>query len=98
LKPTGLPPLSSRSLAMNSSISTGVENAECRAGETQSTPTGTPRALAISGVTLEPGKMPPWPGLAPWLSLISIILTWTSRALTSKKSALKLPSGLRQPK
>ena len=30
---------------------------------------------AISGVTLAAGSTPPWPGFAPWLSLISIILT-----------------------
>jgi hypothetical protein len=32
-------------------ISIGVANALCAAGETQVTPTGTPRASAISGVT-----------------------------------------------
>jgi hypothetical protein len=69
-----------------------------RAGETQSTPTGTPRAAAISGVTLGPGSTPPWPGLAPWLSLSSIIFTCGSRALAAKRSSLKLPSSLRQPK
>jgi len=46
-----------------------------RGGDTQSTPMGTPRAAAISSVTLGPGSTPPWPGLAPWLSFNSIILT-----------------------
>jgi hypothetical protein len=32
--------------------------------------------------------------LAPWLSLISIILTCGSRACWAKRSALKLPSGV----
>ena len=56
-------------------ISRGVEKALWRGGETQSRPRGTPRVAAISGVTLAAGRMPPWPGLAPWLSLISIIFT-----------------------
>ena len=98
LKPTGLPPDSSRRRAMKCISSTGVENALCAEGEMQSTPTGTPRAAAISGVTLAPGSTPPWPGLAPWLSLISIIFTCGSRACWAKRSALKLPSVLRQPK
>ena len=98
MKPTGLPPDSSRSRAMKCIISIGVENALCDDGEMQSTPTGTPRAAAISGVTLGAGSTPPWPGLAPWLSLISIILTCGSRALAMKRSSLKLPSSLRQPK
>ena len=37
-----------------------------------------PRASAISGVTFAPGRTPPWPGLAPWLSLTSIIFTCSS--------------------
>jgi glutamate synthase domain-containing protein 2 len=59
------PPESERSFAMKSSISSGVANALCAAGEMQSTPSGTPRAAAISAVTLAPGSTPPWPGLAP---------------------------------
>ena len=74
LKPVGLPPDSSRSLAMNSINSTGVEKAEWRAGEIQSWPMGTPRVAAISALTFAAGNTPPWPGLAPWLSLTSIIL------------------------
>jgi hypothetical protein len=64
----------------------------------QSTPTGTPRAAAISSVTFGPGSTPPWPGLAPWLSFSSIIFTCGSRAATAKRSALNEPSSLRQPK
>ena len=41
---------------------------------------GTSRAWAISIVTFAPGSTPPWPGLAPWLSLISIIFTCGSLA------------------
>ena len=59
LKPTGLPPDSSRSAAMKCIISIGVEKAEWPAGEMQSTPCGTPRAAAISAVTLAPGSTPP---------------------------------------
>ena len=83
---------------MNCSISTGVENALWLAGEMQSTPISTPRASAISCVTLGPGNTPPCPGLAPWLSLISIILTCGSVACCVNSSALNVPSGLRQPK
>ena len=75
LKPVGLPPESSRSCPMNRTISRGVVNAECDAGEMQSTPSGTSRASEISAVTLEPGSTPPRPGLAPWDSLIVMPLT-----------------------
>ncbi|MNV61941.1 hypothetical protein D3C71_1544680 [compost metagenome] len=75
LNPTGLPPLNSRSRATNCNSSTGVLNAECFDGDTQSTPIGTPRVTEISALTLAAGSTPPWPGLAPWDSLISIILT-----------------------
>src|SRR5258708_27680405 len=98
LKPIGLPFDSSRSLAMKCTISSGVENAEWHAGDTQSTPAGTPRASEISAVTFGPGSTPPWPGLAPCDSLISIILTWGLAALAAKSSAQNVPSALRQPK
>ena len=65
LKPTGLPPDSSRRRATNCNSSTGVENAEWRDGDTQSTPIGTPRVTEISAVTFGAGSTPPWPGLAP---------------------------------
>ena len=79
-------------------ISTGVENAVWADGEMQASPCGTPRASAISAVTLGPGRTPPWPGLAPWLIFSSIMRTWGLRAFSAKRSALKLPSGWRQPK
>jgi hypothetical protein len=63
LKPVGLPPDSSRSRATNCSSSSGVENAECRAGETQSWPIGTPRVAEISALTLAPAarrRGPAW--------------------------------------
>ena len=59
LKPTGLPSDRSRNCAMNCIISIGVENALCAGGEMQSTPIGTPRASAISGLILAAGNMPP---------------------------------------
>jgi hypothetical protein len=98
LKPVGLPPESWRSCCTKRSSPTGDENALCDGGLMQSTPTGTPRAAAISAVTLGPGSMPPWPGLAPWLSLISMSLTCGSAALAANLSALNVPSSLRQPK
>jgi len=98
LKPTGLPPDSRRSRSMKRSISTGVAKAEWLAGLTQSTPTGTPRAAAISTVTFGPGSTPPCPGLAPWLSLSSIIFTCGSSAFWAKRSSLKRPASSRQPK
>ena len=60
--------------------------------------TMTPRASAISSVTLGPGNTPPWPGLAPWLSLISTIFTWGERTFSTKCSGLKWPCASRQPK
>ena len=98
LKPVGLPPESSRSRSMKRIISIGVLNAACEAGETQSTHGWTPRASAISSVTLGPGSTPPWPGLAPCESLSSIIFTCGSRALAVKRSSEKLPSLPQQPK
>ena len=38
----------------------------------QSLPWVTPLVAAISADTLAPGRTPPSPGLAPWLSLISM--------------------------
>ena len=99
LKPTGLPPDSSRSLATKCTISSGVENAECDAGETQSTPAGTPRASEISVVTFgawHARRRRGW-GLAPCDSLISIIFTCGSAACAAKRSAQNVPSSLRQP-
>ena len=50
---------------MNCINSIGVENAEWRDGDMQSTPTDTPRVAAISALTLAAGNTPPWPGFAP---------------------------------
>ena len=98
LKPVGLPPESRRRRSTNCSSSIGVEKAECFAGDTQSTPIGTPRAAAISGETFGAGRMPPCPGLAPCDSFTSIIFTWSELALATKRSSLKRPSSSRQPK
>ena len=35
--------------------------------------------------------MPPWPGLAPWLSLISIIFTAGCAACSAKRCRIELP-------
>ena len=61
-------------------------------------PAGTPRAAAISGVTFTPGSMPPRPGLAPWLSLISMARTGADSTVSRSLGRLKPPSGSRQPK
>ncbi len=98
LKPTGLPPERVRSRVMNAIISRGVEKALCCAGEMQSRPRGTPRVAAISGVTFAAGSTPPWPGLAPWLSLISIIFTASRRACCANRSGSNRPASSRQPK
>ena len=74
LMPTGRP-LASASDSMKSSMDDTSENALCDAGLMQSLPMGTCRMAEISGVILAAGSTPPRPGLAPWLSLISIILT-----------------------
>jgi hypothetical protein len=95
LKPAGLPPERRRSSAMKRIISTGVENAECCAGEMQSSPIGTPRVSEISRLTLGAGSTPPWPGLAPCLSFSSIILTCGSAATSANFSREKVPSGWR---
>ena len=65
LKPTGLPPERSRNCLTKYIISRGVLKALWEEGEMQDSPTLTPRASAISAVTLGPGNIPPWPGLAP---------------------------------
>lgn len=83
---------------MNCSSSTGVENAECFAGETQSCPIGTPRVAAISALTLAAGSTPPWPGLAPCDSFTSIILTCGDRAFSVKRCSSNRPWSSRQPK
>jgi hypothetical protein len=98
LNPVGLPPLASRSRATNWSSPIGVLNVLCCAGDTQSTPIGTPRVTEISALTFAAGSTPPWPGLAPCDSLISIILTCGSRALAMNRSRSNPPFSSRQPK
>jgi hypothetical protein len=98
LKPVGLPPDSRRSRSTNCSRPSGVSKAECAAGDTQSTPSGTPRDAAISALTLAAGSTPPWPGLAPCESLTSIIRTCGDCAFAAKRSSSKCPSASRQPK
>jgi len=98
LNPVGLPPESVRRRSTNRIISIGVENALWVAGEMQSTHGTTPRAAAISSVTLGPGSTPPWPGLAPCESLISTIFTCGSVAFATKRSSWKVPLSLQQPK
>ncbi|MCY1312854.1 hypothetical protein D9M70_633210 [compost metagenome] len=98
LKPTGLPPDSSRRRATNFIRPMGESKAEWVAGELQSCQGATPRASAISGVTLPAGRMPPCPGLAPWDSLISIILTCGVQAFLTKASSENAPCSSRQPK
>jgi hypothetical protein len=95
LKPAGLPPDSRRISAMKRIISTGVEKAEWRDGEMQSWPIGTPLVSEISSLTLGAGSTPPWPGLAPWLSFSSTILTCGSAATSANFSREKVPSGWR---
>ena len=98
LKPTGLPFDKLRSSWIKRHNSKGDLKAEWLAGDMQSSPKGTPRVSAISGVTLDAGNTPPWPGFAPWDNLISIILIWGSSATVLKRSGSKRPSCVRQPK
>jgi hypothetical protein len=58
----------------------------------QSLPRGTRRILAISGVILAAGSTPPRPGLAPWLSLISMAAHGRLATSPRKRSSEKLPS------
>ena len=76
LNPVGLPCARRLIRSMKTSISMGVANTEWRAGDSTVTQGSTPRACAISGVTLGAGSTPPWPGLAPCESLSSTIFTW----------------------
>jgi hypothetical protein len=85
--------------ATNCSRPRGESKALWRAGEMQSTPGGTPRVAAISAETLCAGRMPPCPGLAPWLSLISIIFTCGSAAWRANARGVEAtPRSSRQPK
>ena len=83
---------------MKRTSSRGVVKALWLAGEMQSSPSGTPRALAISELTLAPGSTPPSPGLAPWESLMVTALTSGSRDFSRKAAGSKPPSASRVPK
>ena len=98
LKPTGLPPLRSRSWSMKSISSSGESNALCDGGDTIVCPTSTPRASATSSFTFAPGSSPPSPGFAPWEILIEMAFTWSREARSLNLSGSKWPSGVRQPK
>ncbi len=98
LNPAGLPPDRRRISATNRSRPSGVEKAEWLDGEMQSCPIGTPRVEAISAADLRGRQSPPWPGLAPWLSLNSTIFTCGCAAVAAKRSGENCPSGVRAPK
>ncbi len=83
---------------MNCSSSVGVENAVCAGGDTTSCPISTPRISTISGVSLDAGRMPPCPGLAPCDNLISIIFTFGSAARFANSLSLNSPCRSRQLK
>ena len=96
LIPTGIRQASATRSTKSISSPT-VENSAWWAGLATVMPTGTPRAAAISGVTLAAGRTPPRPGFAPWLSLISMARigarsTWATAASRSKR-----PSGVPGP-
>ncbi len=98
LKPTGLPPESSRSCSMKRSRPSTSEKALWPGGESTVWPGSMCRMRAISGVFLLAGSTPPWPGLAPWLSFTSIMRTCGRRAFSRNSSGLKFPLASRQPK
>ena len=56
-----------------------------------SRPTATPRAAAISAVTLAPGSNPPSPGLAPWLSFTSIARTGADATRSFRRCEVEAP-------
>ena len=97
LKPTGLPE-SSRSSVTNSRSPSAPWKAEWIGGEITSAPMPTRRISAISGVILTAGRMPPWPGLAPCDSLISIMRTASRLARSANASRSNSPLSVRQPK
>ena len=90
LKPTGLPVML-RNRFILSSNSSSFLTSRWRFGLLDVWPTGIKRILAISSLTLAAGKIPPFPGLAPWLNFISIILTAGCAATLRKVSSLNWP-------
>ena len=91
LMPVGLP-VTRRTRSIMSSKSPALRMPGWPLGLTDACPTGMPRMRAMSGVTFSAGRMPPLPGLAPWLSLISNIFTDCRRATSRSFSSLRLPS------
>ena len=68
-------------------------------GLMQSCPGRTPRIIAISAVTLWPGRTPPLPGLAPWDSFTSMPRTFGApSSVLISTSVENAPSAERQPK
>ena len=55
------------------------------------------RIAAISSVTFSPGRMPPFPGLAPWDNLISNMRTVSWSATALRRSSDSPPPGSRTP-
>ena len=96
LIPVGLP-VTRRTRATRSSRSPTSSVSRCRFGLTESRPAGMPRIAAISSVTLAAGRMPPLPGLAPWLSLISNIRTWSSAAIRARRPSSSTPTSPQTP-
>ena len=72
LMPIGLPSLRMRSVSTRFRKSSALWIPANLEGLITSSPSGLFRILAISGVTLLPGKCPPIPGLVPCPILISI--------------------------
>jgi hypothetical protein len=69
-----------------------------RAGLTHFSPSGTPRAWAISRATFAAGSTPPIPGFTPWLSFSDTHFTAGCAALSAKVCGSKSPSRVQAPK
>ncbi len=72
-------------VSTKSSIESTSWKAVWREGLMQSRSRGTLRISAISAVILAAGSTPPSPGLAPWLSLISIARTGADSTTSSSR-------------
>ncbi len=96
LNPVGLPVMS-RTWLIISSKSLTERTSGWPLGLIESSPTGICRIAAISSPTLAPGRIPPFPGLAPWLSLISNIFTCGRCAISISLSSSSEPSSFRTP-
>ena len=97
LMPTGRPVSAASSSTQSSRLSTS-ENSACRDGLMQSFPSCTPRVAAISADTFGPGRTPPRPGLAPWLSFTSSARTGADATRSFSRERSKRPCSSRQPK